>query len=90
MFVYRTVSEIFNVENAKTLKSRVVQNYCHYRFISLCKQLVGLCCKLPCPIMIMIMMIENDAVRYTMYDFLSVRRCDIALSCTVFDLFDIE
>jgi len=31
----------------------VTFNY-FYRFIFLCKQLVGLCCMLPCPVMIMI------------------------------------
>jgi len=32
-----------------------------YRFIFLCKQLVGLCCKLACPVMIMIMIIKPQS-----------------------------
>jgi len=31
--------------------------------------------------------IENGAVRYTICDFLLVRHCNIALSCTIFELF---
>jgi len=33
-----------------------------FRFIFLCKQLVGLCCKLPCPVMIMIMIMKSGVM----------------------------